>query len=247
MKPRRTLPVSPSITSESWCMRCICPQNESNEITSVPERVPMVIKLGGCGRLDELIDRSAEGAAGGISMQEKCQRCDVCREGASPAHRTAAREGFTRIKKLNTKSNEPLAASECVLNLPRTALIWFGDNLSGKHLLELIGFEKCQDHLIFVGVLWCVFLLLVLTGCGRLISWKTINMFRLVSQSINRCFCMYTIRPKVCRQLAMTAMCGSLLSKTSLNVLFGAGAPPQGLCRASQASVNCYKQAKHQS
>ncbi len=52
------------ITSESVCTRRICPQNEINEIMSVPERFPTVIQLGGCGRLDELIDRSVEAAAG---------------------------------------------------------------------------------------------------------------------------------------------------------------------------------------
>lgn len=72
------------ITLEALCTRCICPQNEINEITGVPERAPVVIKPGGRDRLDELIDRSAEeeaaaaAAAGGILMQDKCQRCDMC-------------------------------------------------------------------------------------------------------------------------------------------------------------------------
>lgn len=48
------------VTSGSWCTRCVCPQNQTNEITSVPERLLMAIKPGGCGRLDKLIDRSAE-------------------------------------------------------------------------------------------------------------------------------------------------------------------------------------------
>lgn len=67
-------------SSEFVCTRCICPQNKINEIMSVPELVLMVIKPRGCGRLDELIDRSAGEAAagGGILMQEKWQRCDIC-------------------------------------------------------------------------------------------------------------------------------------------------------------------------
>lgn len=147
MKPSPTLPLSHHGPRP-------CTAFEINEITSVPERVLMLIKLRGCGRLDELIDRSEQEAAGGISTQEKCQRCDVGREDASPARPTAAREGFTRIKTPNTESNEPLGPSERVLNLPLTALIWFGGNLSGKHLLELIGFH--QDHLIFVFFVMCV-------------------------------------------------------------------------------------------
>lgn len=51
----------------------------------------MAIKPGGCGRLDELIDRSAEeeeeeeGAAGGILMQDRCQRGILHQLRTSPA------------------------------------------------------------------------------------------------------------------------------------------------------------------
>lgn len=103
------------ITSESVCMRCICPPNEINEIMSVPKRVLTVIKPGGCGWLDELIDRSVEDAARGILMQEKCQRRDVCWKGIHCHHATVT-EGFIRIKNSNTKSNELLSPSDCVLN-----------------------------------------------------------------------------------------------------------------------------------
>lgn len=100
------------ISSEFLCTCRVCPQNKINEITSVLKPVLMVIKPRGCGRLDEFIDWSVEEAAAGGA--HRCRRSgrDVIYVGVSVRQincHTAVREGFMRIKNLNTGSNELLS------------------------------------------------------------------------------------------------------------------------------------------
>ena len=73
------------VTSGSSCTRCICPQNQINEITSVPERLLMVIDQSA-----EEEEEEEEEAAGGILMQDKCQT------------------GFLLISNMNTSSGRHL-------------------------------------------------------------------------------------------------------------------------------------------